>query len=161
MSTLVLGLGNSIMTDDGFGVKVVNTLSSRYHFQGKIRLIDGGTLGLDLLPHLEDVASLLIIDALDMRDNPGQLFRIEGEDVPRAFASKLSVHQMGLQDLLAVAELQGHVPTKLVVWGVQPECIEMGTDLTSTVESAVEPVVQKVLNELQAWGVAFEARGGK
>jgi len=161
MSTLVLGLGNSIMTDDGFGVKVVNTLSSRYHFQGKIRLIDGGTLGLDLLPHLEDVESLLIIDALDMRDKPGQLFRIEGEDVPRAFASKLSVHQMGLQDLLAVAELQGHVPTKLVVWGVQPECIEMGTDLTSTVESAVEPVVQKVLNELQAWGVAFEARGGK
>ena len=161
MSILVLGLGNSIMTDDGFGVKVVNTLSSRYHFQGKIRLIDGGTLGLDLLPHLEDVASLLIIDALDMRDNPGQLFRIEGEDVPRAFASKLSVHQMGLQDLLAVAELQGHVPTKLVVWGVQPECIEMGTDLTSTVESAVEPVVQKVLNELQAWGVAFEAQGGK
>jgi hydrogenase maturation protease len=161
MSILVLGLGNSIMTDDGFGVKVVNTLSSRYHFQGKIRLIDGGTLGLDLLPHLEDVQSLLIIDALDMRDNPGQLFRIEGEDVPRAFASKLSVHQMGLQDLLAVAELQGHVPTKLVVWGVQPECIEMGTDLTSTVESAVEPVVQKVLNELQAWGVAFEARGGK
>ena len=110
MSTLVLGLGNSIMTDDGFGVKVVNTLSSRYHFQGKIRLIDGGTLGLDLLPHLEDVESLLIIDALDMRDKPGQLFRIEGEDVPRAFASKLSVHQMGLQDLLAVAELQGHVP---------------------------------------------------
>jgi hydrogenase maturation protease len=161
MSTLVLGLGNSIMTDDGFGVKVVNTLSSRYHFQGKIRLIDGGTLGLDLLPHLEDVEYLLIIDALDMRDKPGQLFRIEGEDVPRAFASKLSVHQMGLQDLLAVAELQGHVPTKLVVWGVQPECIEMGTDLTVTVESAVEPVVQKILNELQAWGVAFEARGGK
>lgn len=161
MSTLVLGLGNSIMTDDGFGVKVVNTLSSRYHFQGNIRLIDGGTLGLDLLPHLEDVESLLIIDALDMRDKPGQLFRLEGEDVPRAFASKLSVHQMGLQDLLAVAELQGHVPTKLVVWGVQPECIEMGTDLTAAVESAVEPVVQKVLNELQAWGVAFEARGGK
>ncbi|MBW2473723.1 MAG: HyaD/HybD family hydrogenase maturation endopeptidase [Deltaproteobacteria bacterium] len=161
MSTLVLGLGNSIMTDDGFGVKVVNTLSSRYHFQGKIRLIDGGTLGLDLLPHLEDVQSLLIIDALDMRDKPGQLFRIEGEDVPRAFASKLSVHQMGLQDLLAVAELQGHVPTKLVVWGVQPECIEMGTDLTAIVESAVEPVVQKILNELQAWGVAFETRGGK
>jgi len=161
MSILVLGLGNSIMTDDGFGVKVVNTLSSRYHFRGEISLIDGGTLGLDLLPHLEDVKSLLIIDALDMRDKPGQIFRIEGEDVPRAFASKLSVHQMGLQDLLAVAELQGHVPTHLVVWGVQPECIEMGTDLTVTVESAVEPIVHKVLEELQAWGVTFKARGGE
>lgn len=161
MSTLVLGLGNSIMTDDGFGVKVVNTLSSRYHFQGKIRLIDGGTLGLDLLPHLEDVESLLIIDALDMRDKPGQIFRIEGEDVPRAFASKLSVHQMGLQDLLAVSELQGHVPRNLVVWGVQPECIEMCTELTATVAATVEPVVKHVLEELQGWGVHFEERGAK
>ena len=79
--------------------------------------------------------------------------------MPRAFASKLSVHQMGLQDLLAVAELQGHVPNHLVVWGVQPECIEMGTVLTKAVESAVEPVVQKGLEELQTWGVAFEVRG--
>ena len=70
---------------------------------------------------------ITIVDALDMRGTAGEIFRIEGEEVPRAFASKLSVHQMGLQDLLAVAELQGHVPTSLVVWGVQPECIEMGT----------------------------------
>jgi len=161
MSTLVLGLGNSIMTDDGFGVKVINTLSSRYHFQGKIRLIDGGTLGLDLLPHLENVESLLIIDALDMRDKPGRIFRLEGEEVPRAFASKLSVHQMGLQDLLAVAELQGHVPTKLVVWGVQPECIEMGTELTVSVEAAVDEVVAKVLEELQGWEIRYETRDAK
>jgi len=158
MSILVLGLGNSIMTDDGFGVKVVNTLSSRYHFQGEISLIDGGTLGLDLLPHLEEVESLLIIDALDMRAEPGQLFRIEGEDVPRAFSSKLSVHQMGLQDLLAVAELQGHVPKHLVVWGVQPKSIEMGTELTATVETAIEPVLTKVVQELQGWGVLCEER---
>ena len=158
MTILVLGLGNSIMTDDGFGVKVVNTLSSRYHFQGQVKLIDGGTLGLDLLPHLEEIESLLIIDALDMRATPGDVFRIEGEEVPRAFASKLSVHQMGLQDLLAVAELQGHVPSNLVVWGVQPECIEMGTELTTVVEAAVEPVVGKVIEELKGWGVECNAQ---
>jgi hydrogenase maturation protease len=158
MSILVLGLGNTIMTDDGFGVKVVTTLSSRYHFQGPVQLLDGGTLGLDLLPYLEEVESLLILDALDMRDQPGKIFRLEGDEVPRAFASKLSVHQMGLQDLLAVAELQGHVPRNLVVWGVQPECIEMGTELTATVAEAVEPVVSRVLEELQAWGVQYEAR---
>ncbi len=158
MSILVLGLGNTIMTDDGFGVKVVNTLSSRYHFQGPVKLLDGGTLGLDLLPHLEEIESLLIIDALDMRDDPGKIFRLEGDEVPRAFASKLSVHQMGLQDLLAVAELQGHVPRNLVVWGVQPECIEMCTELTATVAAAVEPVVINVLEELQGWGVQFEVR---
>jgi hydrogenase maturation protease len=159
MSILVLGLGNTIMTDDGFGVTVVNALSSRYLFQGPVKLLDGGTLGLDLLPHLEEIDSLLIIDALDMRDQPGRVFRIEGDDVPRAFASKLSVHQMGLQDLLAVAELQGHVPTNLVVWGVQPECIEMGTELTATVAAAVEPVVGHVLEELQGWGIRYETRG--
>jgi len=159
MSILVLGLGNTIMTDDGFGVKVVTTLSSRYHFQGSVQLLDGGTLGLDLLPYLEEIESLLIIDALDMRDDPGKIFRLEGDEVPRAFASKLSVHQMGLQDLLAVAELQGHVPRNLVVWGVQPECIEMSTELTATVAAAVEPVVVKVLEELQRWGVHYEENG--
>ena len=161
MSILVLGLGNTIMTDDGFGVKVLTTLSSRYHFQGPVQLLDGGTLGLDLLPHLEEIESLLIIDALDMRDKPGKIFRIEGDEVPRAFASKLSVHQMGLQDLLAVAELQGHVPRNLVVWGVQPECIEMCTEMTEVVAAAVEPVVTSVLKELQGWGVQYEERDAK
>ena len=161
MSILVLGLGNTIMTDDGFGVQVVTTLASRYHFHGPLKLLDGGTLGLDLLPHLENVESLLIVDALDMRDESGKIFRLEGDEVPRAFASKLSVHQMGLQDLLAVAELLGHVPRKLVVWGVQPESIEMGTELTATVAAAVEPVVSSVLGELQEWGVACERQASK
>lgn len=159
MSILVLGLGNTIMTDDGFGVEVVTALASRYHFPGPVTLLDGGTLGLDLLPYLEGVDSLLIVDALDMRDAPGSIFRLSGDEVPRAFASKLSVHQMGLQDLLAVAELQGHVPRDLVVWGVQPECIEMGTALTATVAAAVEPVIAKILEQLQAWGMQYTARG--
>jgi hydrogenase maturation protease len=68
---------------------------------------------------------------------------------------------MGLQDLLAVAELQGHVPTKLVVWGVQPECIEMGTELTASVEAAVDEVVAKVLEELQGWEIRYETRDAK
>lgn len=157
MSILVLGLGNTIMTDDGFGVTVVTTLASRYRFQGPVKLLDGGTLGLDLLPYLEDVEQLLIVDALDMRAHPGSICRIEGEEVPRAFASKLSVHQMGLQDLLAVAELQGHVPRELVVWGVQPQCIEMGTQLTATVAAAVEPVIAGVVGELRGWGVEITA----
>jgi hydrogenase maturation protease len=153
MSILVLGLGNSVMTDDGFGVRAIESLSSRYRFVGEVKLLDGGTLGLDLLPHIEEIEKLLIIDALDMRGEPGQAFRIEGDEVPRAFASKLSVHQMGLQDLLAVAELQGHVPQELVVWGVQPECIEMGTELTPAIEAALPGVVEKIIAELEAWGV--------
>ena len=156
MAILVLGLGNTIMTDDGFGVRVVEALSSRYRFHGDVSLLDGGTLGLDLLPHLEDIEQLLIVDALEMQATPGTTFRLEGEEVPRAFASKLSVHQMGVQDLLAVSELMGHLPPELVVWGVQPECIEMGTELTATVAAAVDPVVAGVVGELERWGIDIE-----
>lgn len=159
MAILVLGLGNTIMTDDGFGVRVVEALSSRYRFQEGVRLLDGGTLGLDLLPYLENIDQLLIIDALEMQAVPGTVFRLEGEAVPRAFASKLSVHQMGVQDLLAVSELMGHLPRELVVWGVQPESIEMGTELTATVAAALEPVIEGVVEELRRWGVDCECRG--
>ena len=157
MSILVLGLGNTIMSDDGFGVKVVTTLSSRYRFPDKVKLLDGGTLGLDLLPHLEGVDRLLIVDALEMQAEPGQVFRLEDEEVPRAFAHKLSVHQMGIQDLLAVAELQGHLPGKLVVWGVQPQNIQMGTELSESVAAALPEVLAGVIGELQRWNIQFEA----
>ena len=88
MATLVLGLGNTIMTDDGFGVNVVEALSSRFLLRGPVTLLDGGTLGLDLLPRLEGIEQLLIVDALEMQAPPGTVFRLEGEEVPRAFASK-------------------------------------------------------------------------
>ena len=156
MAILVLGLGNTIMTDDGFGVRVVEALSSRYRFQGEVRLLDGGTLGLDLLPRLEGIERLLIVDALEMHAAPGATFRLEGEEVPRAFASKLSVHQLGVQELLAVSELMGHMPQELVVWGVQPECIEMGTELTAAVAAALEPVIAGVVGELRRWGIVCD-----
>ena len=151
MQVLILGLGNALMRDDGFGVQAIAALTSRFRFPAEIRLIDGGTLGLDLLPHLENVDKLVIVDALDMREPPGRVFRLEGDSVPRAFASKLSVHQMGIQDLLAVAELQGHLPGTLVVWGVQPESIEMGTELTPAVAAALPAVLDGIAGELQSW----------
>ncbi len=152
MRVLVLGIGNSLMSDDGFGIRVVEQLQRRYRFPDDVRVLDGGTLGLDLLPHLEGVERLLIVDAIDMRQSPGEVFRLEGEEVPRAFASKLSVHQMGVQDLLAVAELQGYCPPDLVVWGVQPASIEMKMELSPAVAPAVSRVVQAVVDELAAWG---------
>ncbi len=153
MAILILGLGNTIMTDDGFGARVVEALSCRCRFPEEVRLLDGGTLGLDLLPRLEGITHLLIVDALEMQAPPGTVFRLEGAAVPRAFAGKLSVHQVGVQDLLAVAQLQGRLPGELVVWGVQPECLGVGTELTPAVAAALEPVVAGVVGELRRWGV--------
>lgn len=150
---LVLGLGNALMTDDAFGHRMIHQLRERFRFPADVTVLDGGTLGLDLLPHLEGIDRLLVIDALEMGATPGAVFRLEGEEVPRAFAGKLSVHQMGLQDLLAVAELQGHLPAELVVWGVQPQSIEMGLELSLPVAAAMEEAISGVTAELQRWGV--------
>src|SRR5512139_197144 len=120
MNTLVLGIGNLIMTDDGVGVRVVQQLAEKYRFPPGVRLLDGGTLGLDLLPQLEGVERLLIVDAVEAGGPPGTTLRLTGEAIPRLFQTKLSPHQMGLQDLLAVAELQGYCPPEMVLWGVQP-----------------------------------------
>jgi len=156
MGILLLGLGNLLMNDDAVGVRAIEELKQRYHFPPQVELLDGGTLGLDLLPRLEGVEKLLIIDALQMQASPGQVFRLEGEEVPRAFANKLSVHQMGLQDLLAVAELQGHLPAQLVVCGVQAESIEMGLELSKPVSAALDKLLAAVLAVLAEWGVTAE-----
>jgi len=152
MAVLVLGLGNLVMTDDALGGRVIGELERRYRFPEQVTLLDGGTLGLDLLPRLEGIDQLLVIDALQMGAGPGKVFRLSGDEVPRAFANKLSVHQMGLQDLLAVAELQGHLPGQLVVWGAQSKSIEMGMEMSTEVAVAMEQVITGVVEELAAWG---------
>ncbi len=157
MSILVMGLGNLLMSDDGLGSRVISELETRFLPCAQVTLLDGGTLGLDLLPRLEGVDKLLIIDALQMGAAPGAVFRLEGEAVPRAFANKLSVHQMGLQDLLAVAELVGHLPGELVVIGAQSAAIEMVLELSAPVAATFDRVVSAVLAELAAWGQPLQA----
>ncbi len=156
MSILVLGLGNTLMTDDAFGPRVVAELERRFAVPATVALLDGGTLGLDLLPRLEGVQKLLLLDAIDLGEAPGTVFRLSGEEVPRAFANKLSVHQMGVQDLLAVSELQGHLPAQLVVWGVQPASVEMGLELSPAVAEALPTVLQGVIEELEGWGMTVQ-----
>lgn len=153
MSVLVLGIGNALMNDDAFGVRVVEKLQRDYVFPAGVEVLDGGTLGLDLLPRLEAVDKLLIVDAVNMGAEVGTLFRLVGEEVPRAFANKLSVHQMGVQDLLAVAELQGYCPPELVFLGVQPGSIEMQLTLSEPVAAAVDKVIARVVDELVGWGL--------
>ena len=158
-SVLVLGIGNLIMTDDGVGVRVVHLLQERYRFPDNVTVMDGGTLGLDLLHYLEGVKRLLVVDAVETGGPPGTLVRLTGDEINIAFRTKLSPHQMGLQDLLLVAELQGFAPEEMVLLGVQPGEIGMGIDLTPAVEAQVEPLVAIVLRELTAWGVNLYPSG--
>jgi hydrogenase maturation protease len=145
------------MSDDGVGVRVVQCLASRYVFPAEVTVLDGGTLGLDLLPFLEGLTQLLIVDAMATGGPPGTIVRLTGDDIPIAFETKLSPHQMGLKDLLAVSLLQGNTPPETVLLGVQPESIQLGLDLSPPVEATLQTLVEMALRELAAWGNVPEA----
>jgi hydrogenase maturation protease len=117
-----------------------------------LKLLDGGTLGLDLLPYFEGVDRLLVVDAVDTGSPPGTLVRLSGDEIPYALATKVSPHQMGLKDLLAVADLQGHAPGEMVLWGIQPASIEMDLRLSQEVGLSMGPLLEQVLGELASWG---------
>lgn len=150
---LVLGIGNLVMSDDGAGVRVVQKLQREYRFPVGVEIMDGGTLGLDLLPKLEGVGRLIVVDAVETGGEPGSCVRLAGEELPIALETKVSPHQMGLKDLLSVAELLGHLPGEMVLVGVQPGSIEMDTELTAAVEEKIDELTAMVLLELDAWGV--------
>ncbi|HIJ87848.1 MAG TPA: HyaD/HybD family hydrogenase maturation endopeptidase [Desulfuromonadales bacterium] len=154
MSVLVLGIGNLVMGDDGVGVMVAQILQQRYRFPGNVEIMDGGTLGLDLLPKLENISHLILIDAVETGEKAGTCMRLYGQELPIALETKLSPHQMGLKDLLAVSELMGHSPQEMVLIGVQPGSIEMEIGLTPEVEAQVDTLVTNVLTELKNWGVS-------
>ena len=152
-SILVLGIGNLVMSDDAIGVLVAQQLQQRYRFPDSVEVMDGGTLGLDLLPKLENITHLIMIDAVETGEKAGTCVRLRGEDLPIALQTKLSPHQMGLKDLLAVSELTGHSPNEMVLIGVQPGSIEMAVGLTDEVSAQLEYLVSCVLAELAGWGV--------
>lgn len=154
ISVLVLGIGNLVMSDDGVGIMVVQKLQQSYRFPDNVEVMDGGTLGLDLLPKLENITNLILIDAVETGEKAGTCVRLYGQELPIALETKVSPHQMGLKDLLAVSELMGHSPQEMVLVGVQPGSIEMEIGLTPEVEAQLDRLVSNVLIELDNWGVA-------
>lgn len=155
---LVLGIGNLVMSDDGAGVKVVQRLQREYRFADNVEIMDGGTLGLDLLPKLEGIDHLIVVDAVETGCKPGTCVRLAGEELPIALETKVSPHQMGLKDLLSVAELLGHSPGEMVLIGVQPGSIEMDTELTPEVDAVLQVLVGNILDELRIIGVVCDRR---
>lgn len=151
--TLVLGLGNILLGDEGVGVRVVERLEALYDFPDGTQVLDGGTLALDLLPYVEDTDRLVVIDAADMGAEPGTVVRIVDEEVPTFLSIKVSPHQMGLADILSATRLRDLYPEELVLWGVQPGEIEATLELSAPVAAQVEALADGVLADLSRWGV--------
>ena len=160
ISTLVLGVGNLLLSDEGVGLRVVERLVTTYTLPEQVQVLDGGTLGLDLLYYLADedgrpVENLLIVDAVEMGKAAGTLLRLEGEEIPAFLSMKMSPHQIGIPDMLFAARLRDIYPHHVVLWGVQPGTLDVGLDLSPPVSAQVDVLVTHVLAELDRWGICI------
>ena len=154
--TLVIGLGNPLLGDDGVGLAALQRLAA-LTFAPPVELLDGGVWGLALLPEIERAGALLLLDAVQGDRGPGAIYSLDAEHIPRLFGGKLSPHQVDVRELLALAELRGALPHRLHVVGVQPAAMNYGDDLSPAAAAAVDDMVLAACGVLECWG--HERRG--
>ncbi len=152
---LLLGIGNLLWADEGFGVRCVEAMAAHYRFGPSVTLLDGGTQGIYLVDQVRAAEVLVVFDAVDYGLPPGTLKRVEGDEVPQFLgAKKMSLHQTGFQEVLALADLLGNAPRHLLLIGVQPvELDDFGGSLRPEVKAAVGPAIDLALAYLAAHGV--------
>lgn len=150
----VLGIGNLLWADEGFGVRCIEALQQRYRFAPHVQLIDGGTQGLYLIQHVQQAGKLLIFDAIDYGLAPGELKLVENDDVPRFMgAKKMSLHQTGFQEVLMLAQLTERYPDEVLLIGCQPaEIDDFGGSLRPVVRAAMEDALALGIDALRRWG---------
>ncbi|MEW6401473.1 MAG: HyaD/HybD family hydrogenase maturation endopeptidase [Chloroflexota bacterium] len=157
-NTLVLGVGNTLMSDEGVGVHAINRLMAEYQLPADVLVLDGGTLGMDLLYYLEDIENLLLVDAVETGKAPSTMIRLQDDEVPAFMSMKISPHQVGVPDMLAAAKLKDIYPKRLVLWGIQPEIIRLGLDLSPALVSRLDSLTEHLADELRAWGMAVQKK---
>ncbi len=150
----VLGIGNVLWADEGFGVRCIQALQERYEFAEHVQLIDGGTQGLYLIQHVQAATRLLIFDAVDYGLQAGELKTVANDAVPRFMgAKKMSLHQTGFQEVLMLALLTEKYPQEVLLIGCQPEEIDdYGGSLRPRVKLALEDALALGLATLREWG---------
>lgn len=156
---LILGIGNVLWADDGFGVRAIEALHTAYVFPAGVALQDGGTLGLGLYDAVTSARHVLVLDAVDFGLEPGRLQILRDGDVPAWGRTRLSPHQVGFNDVLALAELNGRSPERITAIGVQPaELADFGGSLHPAVRARLPDAVAAAAAELAAWGYSGRPR---
>lgn len=156
---LILGLGNTICGDDGLGVAAVGYLTRHYGIPPGVAVVDGGTLGLSLLPWVEDAARVILVDAVGADAPAGSLVRLQGDDVGPAVSHRLSPHQVGVADLLDGARWRDRYPEEVILLGIVPLSLELSTELSEPVARNLPALVDTVVSEALRLGFRFVPRG--
>ncbi len=153
----VLGIGNTILSDEGFGVKVVEYLRGNYKFPENVNLIDGGTLGVELQHFIIGTQKLLIIDSIDGGAAAGTTFHLHGGEILKYFTQKISAHEIGIQDILTMLEITGKKIPCVELLGAQPFSLDAGINLTPQMQKLLLIFADKALEILKSWQVKFYA----
>jgi hydrogenase maturation protease len=157
VATVVLGVGNILLSDEGFGVRVAEALLQRFRFPDDVEVLDGGTLGIELMRFLDGAERLILIDAIHGTE-PGSFREIRGEAVQLYFREKTSLHELGIQEVLASLVVMEKPIREIVVIGVVPLSLEIGLDLTPLIAARIDEAATSVIQQLTGWGIECSAR---
>lgn len=154
-ATVVIGLGNPIMGDDGLGLVALDALRARKLPSAvDVEFVDGGTWGLSLLPVVERAARLLLLDAIECGKAPGTVVSLRTDAIPAYLMTKVSPHQVDMREVLALAAWRGRSPTEVVAVGAQPAVVDLVGSLSPVVAAAVETVADVAAAQLENWATA-------
>jgi len=157
---LILGIGNILWADEGFGVRTVEELNQNYQFKDNVTLMDGGTQGIYLVQYVEETDILVVFDAIDYGLQPGEIKLIEGDNVPKYMgAKKMSLHQTGFQEVLMMADMLERYPDHLLLVGVQPYDLEdFGGSLSPITREQIQPCIDAAIDWLKQFDIHAEKR---
>jgi hydrogenase maturation protease len=153
---IVLGLGNTLNRDEGLGVYALKDLENRLagsKVDPELEFLDGGVLGLNLLPLVEEASHILVLDAINARKEPGTVIEMKKEEIPLYTGIKMSDHQITFQEVLGLASFRNKLPDNLHLVGIQPDDISIGVEISDTVQASMEEVLQRSEAVLKAWNL--------
>ena len=152
MGALVLGVGNILLADEGVGVRVVEAFQQRYVIPEGVDVLDGGTAGMDLLDALSSRSHIVIVDAVRTGAEPGTIVQLSGTDVPALFSNRISPHQLGISDVLAILRLIDQEPRHIALIGIVPVDLDLGLALSGAIAAKVDEMADLVADELRRHG---------
>lgn len=155
---LIIGMGNVLMQDEGIGVRAVEELESQYEIPEGVTVVDGGTTGMELFEPIRNCRQLIVADAVNTGDPYGTIVRIANEQIPSFFQTKISNHQLGLSDLLALLQLKSEVPENVVIIGMVPHSLENKLGLSDESTAGLNEMVVQLVNELASMGIELKRR---
>jgi hydrogenase maturation protease len=155
---MILGVGNILFRDEGFGIRVIETLQEHYEFPENVSVVDGGVLGVSLLGVISEADHLIVIDAIRNKGRAGDLYRLEGQAVPERIRAKNSLHQIDFLEALTLCQALDKVP-ETVILGTEPEDIEtLDLELTPVIQEKIGPMIDMVLAEMDRLNISYRKK---